>query len=545
MGYEYLYMEDKMSNTSHTIYDRDAPLTFNQGEDLINFAKSVVTKGSSNLQSRKPYKSTRDIARCHPDSPDFMKFLANQDVQTPLANTVYKSDASSCYSNTEISYKWDSDSQVTVEIEVFSPAKSWFCSDNYVLQVGQQLQFLNLMWHGKHYYTFKGLIAGDKDIVNLSGIRAFILCDNITHLIPDIFKTIGLFLGGIGVIPSASIPFFGLQPWSMQKKWNVEFIEHTTGFQWQKRAASKTYIPAKEAIQSGDFFAITRFDGLDQIIQYGTGSHSGHSVTAVWDSDEKELYIVESQDGWYWKLGHGLQRNKYDDWMKAAQAAGFNVVHMPIKKELAAKYNEKAVWEWFNKVKGTPYGYRNFLFSWIDTENDNYPPLLDIDFAYIAFTLLSKIDKKVGELLLGEAMNHRLGTTGLGLAEIAQEAAKQKKTIRQLFAEVEQDDVEYSDGVQYVCSCFVAAIWKRAGIFGDLEINATEFTPKDIYQLKVFDTETALPDVCKQNDPSLPYCQFFGEYTMEMPGYNSVEPYSHMNENCPSMPPTYDRPAGC
>jgi len=73
---------------------------------------------------------------------------------------------------------------------------------------------------------------------------------------------------------------------------------------------------------------------LDQIIQFGTGSHSGHSVTAVWDHTVNELYIVESQDSWYWPLGKGLQRNKYDDWMKAAQDAGFNVVHMPMKKGL-------------------------------------------------------------------------------------------------------------------------------------------------------------------------------------------------------------------
>ena len=32
-----------------------------------------------------------------------------------------------------------------------------------------------------------------------------------------------------------------------------------------------------DEVHSGDFLAITRFDGVDQIIEYGTGSHSGHS----------------------------------------------------------------------------------------------------------------------------------------------------------------------------------------------------------------------------------------------------------------------------
>lgn len=31
-------------------------------------------------------------------------------------------------------------------------------------------------------------------------------------------------------------------------------------------------------VHSGDFLAITRFDGVDQIIQYGAGSHAGHSA---------------------------------------------------------------------------------------------------------------------------------------------------------------------------------------------------------------------------------------------------------------------------
>lgn len=32
---------------------------------------------------------------------------------------------------------------------------------------------------------------------------------------------------------------------------------------------------------------------------------------------------------------------------------------------------------------------------------------------------------------------------------------------------------------------------------------------------------------------------------MELPGYNTMDPYPHMNERCPSMPPKYSRPVGC
>jgi hypothetical protein len=32
-------------------------------------------------------------------------------------------------------------------------------------------------------------------------------------------------------------------------------------------------------------------------------------------------------------------------------------------------------------------------------------------------------------------------------------------------------------------------MYKAAGLFGDLEINATEFTPRDVYALDFFDTK--------------------------------------------------------
>jgi len=44
-----------------------------------------------------------------------------------------------------------------------------------------------------------------------------------------------------------------------------------------------------------------------------------------------------------------------------------------------------------------------------------------------------------------------------------------------------------------VCSSFVTAVWKAAGLFGDYEINATEWTPKDVYQVNFFNTTWERP----------------------------------------------------
>lgn len=67
--------------------------------------------------------------------------------------------------------------------------------------------------------------------------------------------------------------------------------------------------------------------------------------------------------------------------------------------------------------------------------------------------------------------------------------------------------LEPKDGLAYVCSAFVTASWKRAGLFDDLEINGPEFTPGDVYRMNFFDTETPRPPQCVEADPDLDFCQ--------------------------------------
>ena len=144
------------------------------------------------------------------------------------------------------------------------------------------------------------------------------------------------------------------------------------GYKLEKRPTYEVKIPA-EMINSGDFFVISRLDGLDPMIQYGTGSRGGHCTTAFWFDDE--LSIVESQDAWYWPIQR-IQRNKFSEWIKMAADCDFNVVYMPLSDEARARYNETAAAEFFLERQGLPYGYHNFLYGWIDTPFDNFPSLL-------------------------------------------------------------------------------------------------------------------------------------------------------------------------
>jgi len=113
---------------------------------------------------------------------------------------------------------------------------------------------------------------------------------------------------------------------------------------------------------------------------------------------------------------------------------------------------------------------------------------------------------------------------------------------------VEQDGWKYSgqyhDGESMVCSSFVAALWKNAGLFEGYT-NAVEWSPKDVYQVDFFNKEYKRPQQCVDADPNSQFCQLLGKYRMTFPGFSSIPQYAHMNDKCQSIAPDFVRPDGC
>jgi len=102
---------------------------------------------------------------------------------------------------------------------------------------------------------------------------------------------------------------------------------------------------------------------------------------------------------------------------------------MPLKPEVRAKFNEEAAIKFFKETEGLPYGYHNFLFGWIDTPENNFPPLIPPKLMPIFFSMLEEIVPDVIDTFYGQALNHRLGTHGLKLSQLAKVAAERDMTL--------------------------------------------------------------------------------------------------------------------
>ncbi len=124
------------------------------------------------------------------------------------------------------------------------------------------------------------------------------------------------------------------------------------------------------------------------------------------------------------------------------------------------------------------------------------------EFLPVVFGMLSAVMPDTIQNMASAGMNHRLGTEGLDFKTLAGYAADRGMSVADVWSMPEQDGWIYQgsgtgrNGFSYVCSAFTASVWKAAGLFDDLPINATEFTPRDMYLTDVFDLNFKKPKAC-------------------------------------------------
>ena len=472
-------------------------------------------------------------------------------------------NSSACFGHTSaISYR-NSDGTYTLSFTL-KDANSVLCSDTYLLATLE-----GLMVH-----TFTCLTAIDSSFcdhtesilwtpaddatdaelwdIDNKGIRAFRFTDDMVTTVEQLAKTVFLFEPLL--TPTVSDDAAAA---------NIDFLAKYANVSIHQRKVHTVPIDTK-LISSGDFFGVMRLDGLDPMLAWAMGAHTGHTVLAVRDESDK-LFIVEAtNNNSYWAV-NGVQKTEYETWLANARKASYNVVWAPLTPEARAQFNASAALDYFATVEGFDYGYQNILWAWQDTVEDNYPCLppsfgqlcLTPAHVQILFGALDRAVNSTANILFLQAWNKRIGTEGLTFAEILR-YANQTAGIRaeDIPVMVEKDSWVYettrfgvaTTGPALVCCSFVCEMWKAGGLFGNLsrQINCAEQTNLDDYTLNFLTTPSMLPPQCAKADPNNSLCQLEGDYSVDLGAvYGTRQPYAHMDEWCPSRAPGYERPSQC
>lgn len=425
----------------------------------------------------------------------------------------------------------------TLHLKV-SKAHSWTCIDLYVFATPFRVTWDYYILSREHTLEFKEWKSkAEYDYVKHKGVSIFLMQGGMIRTLKALWDV---------------IPLFTDTNWGENS--NVQFLENHMGAKFDERPQPWVTNISVDEIHSGDLLVLSKIRGrwgaFETLEKWVTGSYAGHSAVCLRDSEGK-LWVGES--------GHENEEGEdiiailpWDEWWNfelTKDDSNPHIALLPLHPDLRAKFNETAALEYAKSMSGLPYGYHNLVFSWIDTIDGNYPPPLDAHVVASVMTIWNQLQPAYAANLWKEALNRRLGTKGLDLPEVLVEVEKRGSSFGELLAIPERDDWVYADGKSTSCVAYVLEIYKAAGLFGPLasSIEVTEFTIKDAYILNFFENNSSqLPKWCNDRDTvKLPYCQILGKYRMELPGYNTMEPYPHMNERCPSLPPKYHRQSGC
>ena len=442
------------------------------------------------------------------------------------------------------------------------------CVETLVLFSGNGFKMLNFAFGGMHKVTWDTveLTADEKWYLYNRGLHVFLFRKGSwVSIVEDVYHTMSLF-----------VPFETQDVNRFSAMDNLDFLSRYQQIQpfmtpRTPEQQSKPLDLDPALIQSGDFMGIVRLDGVDTMMAWATGATTGHTAVAmrkpVIGDKPGDLYICEStaKDA-YWDT-NGIQCTPYHEWIDKAFKAEHNVVWAPLAPSYRKDFNAVQAWEWFETVEGLDYGYQNMIFSWIDTLEENYPcipPKYDRCLSWVLLEVLSifydRISTEVAQKIWLQALNKRVGTEGLTTLELYKEYLSRKpkdvdatKYLSSLVTIPEKDEWKYTmfpnttqTGESMVCSVFVCRVWKAAGLFKEIgnNVNCGEFTPYDVYKLKIFDDDYHFPDECEvgtSEDHASQVCQIMGKYTLHLNDYNTVEMHNHMSETCPSFPPKYIR----
>lgn len=465
--------------------------------------------------------------------------------------------STSCFGEVTVTATLDEEEQLSLTFHA-KKRKKLVCSDLYILTTSRSVHLeliTSLSLSATHKVKWSGLKPFELADVRASGVRICRFEESLRGTVHSAFETALLF----------AQPMLFAHVTKAAAERNIHFLEQkATGaiapHEFEPRTKTDV-VPDESEVADGDMLCILRLDGLDPLINWGTGGNCGHSVMAL--RFDGVLHIVESQaKSGYWPKDF-IQRNKFADWIQMAKKASYNVLHLRLSAESRAKFNASAAVAAFETTyEGVPYGFENMLWGWFDGPVDNFPPPLDVHLVGTLLSIFDPIARKVSgdtPSLWNGAISHRLGVPlrwgdNTSTAALLDAARRRNITFGDILRMPEEDSWRYPlpdetcarlkrpkgcTAPKQVCNVFVCKMWVEGGMLGD-DFNCGEQTPLDTYGMTLFDTAPPLSDACRAADPmNTKFCQILGDWRMKVPRLATVAPHAHMSERCPSKAPDY------
>jgi len=413
-----------------------------------------------------------------------------------------------------------------------------------------------LLSHKVLTFKSKGLSESDVWDVTTLGIRSFTLPVSLLEAVHNLMETALLFI---------PVTRKDVSPRAAAR--NAAFLHDYVGVAMAPRKQPGKVVLDESHIHSGDMFGIIRLDGLDPMLAWGMGSRTGHVTVALWEAGS--LYIAESTvNSTYWPT-NGIQRTPYRKWLQQAEAAGYNVVHLPLAEKYRSRFDVAKANQFFHDFAGLEYGYQALFSGWIDTERHNYPckppydapaaekQCLEWEVLEAAVPLVTKLIPSFDRPFLPTWNLHVTGSaaSALSATELYRIVHNKGQSLASIPAVVESDDHTYpsiynngttTPGPAMVCDVFVCRVWKAGGVFQEIsdDFSCAEQTNIDVYALDVLEVQPSTSPGCPRDSGS-PLCQLTGTYQLQIPNAATRRMYKHMQETCPTEPPLYARPDNC
>ena len=450
--------------------------------------------------------------------------------------------------------------QTTVEVNVdFDQKKELLCEERLYFSMGAMAHDIEGSAPGRYAFPFDVTL----DILNpalkwdmeTNGIRVYRFHSAKIDRMVDIIATVLLFY-----------PMLTNKVEGLPAKMNVDYLSNYTLLKPypvpRPQGAQRVNLTPGVDVKTGDLFAKLDLNGLGTTEMVGQGTTSGHVAFALLNTSSNEMMVCES-------VIKGIICTEYNQWVEGMETAGLGIVMVPLAKEFSDSFNLTAAWDWVNANYGNEYGYHNFFFGWIDTEEDNYPcfaPGYDrcLTWAHVDLVMrvIDSVLPSLATKFFGEALNHRAGTAGLRIPDVLWQAAVQKGlTGPQLMKVPEQDNWKYSitnlyrngtfQGPSQVCSVLGCNVLRAAGVFDSIhgDFQCAELSVWDVFSLKIFDESrmnSGRPQACIAADPANPLCQLTGEWTFNLlSDVNTRTPFVNISNYCAGKGPHPYNRTGC